>query len=753
MRAQVDGARLRVESVRRLFAQQVTNIRAWARLDEMNDLVTDDIDQRVAHALRQMGRDYAIPGTLYAFDRSGQLVAASTAVPDSKLRMPRLWYPRSGTGVRFVDKSTDPYGGQQVVAFSAPVYASYSSHARIGTLVLAYRWSAVSSILSFGNVHLLIAGSNGTPVFSTLPGLSAPAMRQALARGRLQVGRQTYAVTRVRMPAGRFTPRWIVAVASSGAEVTGPIRLALEQIGLLGVVLTIPMAVLIGMATRRFIDPIRRLTVAAEEISRSADSSRRVKVDRADEIGALQEAFNRMVARQQDALEKHERAVQSVSQLNESLQNLAMTDALTGLPNRRAAEARLKEEFAAARRAGASLSVALFDLDHFKAVNDRYGHDTGDYVLQHSAATVRSALRAGDWAARWGGEEFLLVFRDAGLADAHAAAERVCDALRSAVFELNGVPMAIRASGGLSTLREATRDLAQMLSEADHCLYGAKRNGRDRVVHAEQIASNLAWKTGQLSEALQKGRVVPAYQVIVDLASGQPVAEEVLARILLPDGRIAIAAEFIDAAEDINVAHLVDTTITRQAIARCAGFADGSSGSARRAYFLNLSPQFLAQRQNMIELLAELKRAFPVCTQTGASGASPIVLEIAERPTLLDIRRLREELQPLLDFGCRIALDDFGSGYSSFLYLAELPVSFIKIEGWMVRSLNSNGNIRRILQSIAVLAGELGITTVAESVEDAATAQQLRDIGITWAQGYYFGKPQCDGSDEQLVRA
>ena len=752
VRSLIDGARLRLASVQRLFAQQAINVRAWARLDEMNDLVTDDIDGRVGHALRQLSRDYSIPGTLYAFDRAGRMVASSAAVPHSGLHLPQLWFPDQNRSVRFIDKSPDPYGGEEVVAFSAPVYATYAPRMRIGTLVLVYRWTAVKSILSFGNVHLLVARSDDVPIFSAFPSLSSRAVRQALDQSRVRLNGQTYSVSRVRLPAGPFSPRWKVAVVTSGAGVAGPIHMALDQIALLGVVLTVPMALLIGMATRRLIEPIRRLTIAADEISRSSDTSRRVEVDRADEIGALQEAFNRMIARQQEVLEKHERAVLSVSQLNESLQNLAMTDALTGLPNRRAAESRLKEEFAAARRAGASLSIALFDLDHFKAINDRYGHDAGDFVLQHCAGTLRGALRAGDWVARWGGEEFLMVFRDADLVRAYAAAERVCHALGTAVFELNGAPMTVRASGGLSALRETTRDLAQMLSEADHCLYGAKRGGRDRVVHAEQIAGNLAWKTGQLREALLDSRVVPAYQVIVDLASGRPVAEEVLARIVLPDGRIATAGEFIDAAEDINLAHSVDTVITRQAIARCAGFADGTYGGSRRAYFLNLSPQFLAQRQNMVELLEEVKSVFPVCAQTGAGGASPIVLEIAERPAFLDIRLLREELQPLLDFGCRIALDDFGSGFSSFLYLAELPVSFIKIEGWMVRSLNSNKNMLGIIQSIAALADELGIITIAESVEDAATAQQLREIGITWGQGYYFGMPQCAVVDDRKVQ-
>lgn len=744
VRTHVDDARLQLGSVEQLFAQQTTDVRAWSRLDVMSDLETNDINGRIAHALRQMSRDYAIPGALYAFNQSGQLVAASTHVRHPRLRLPNRWKPGPSGHIRFIDKAVDPYAGDEVVAFSAAVFAGYPPRPRIGTLVLAYRWSAISTILSSANVRLLIARPDSVPIFSEVGNLSPQAVRQAFASTRLTTDGRTYDVSRVAPVAGAFPLRWKVLVVPSGADVTASIRGALEQIAFWGVVLAVPMALLTALATRRFIAPIRRLTAAAIDISHSSDTSRRVAVDRADEIGALQRAFNLMTARLQETLDERKQAAASVSELNESLQKLAMTDALTGLANRRAAEARLKEEFAAARRANASFSLAIFDLDHFKSVNDRYGHDAGDHVLQHCATVLRDALRAGDWAARWGGEEFLLVFRDADQPEACIAAERIGQALRAAIVDIDGISLTVRASGGISTLRAATRDLAQMLSEADHCLYAAKRRGRDCVVHAGQVARDFAWKTNELQEALREDRVVPAYQVIVDLATGRPVAEEVLARVALPGGRFATADEFIEAAENINLAHWVDAVIARQAIARCAGLVDGRSDRSRRAYFLNLSSQFLAQKQLLVELLQDIKSAFPVCAQTGVGGASPIVLEITKRRAPSDIRRLCEELQPLLDFGCRIAIDDFGSGFSSFVYLAELPVSFIKIEGWMVRSLSTNKNMRRIMENIAVLADGLGIITVAESVEDATAARLLREIGIGWGQGYYFGKPQCD---------
>ncbi|MHB8348620.1 MAG: GGDEF domain-containing protein, partial [Acidiferrobacterales bacterium] len=477
-RARAEDTRLRLASVQRLLAQQATNVGAWAKLNVMNDLVTGDIDGRVGRSLRQMSREYSIHGSLFAFDSAGRLVAASTPVSRPDLRLPESWRPGRSRHVRFLDKSVNPYTGRQAVVFSTPVYAAYPPRPRIGTLVLAYRWKAIKTILSSGNVHLLIEGSDGAPIFSALGGWPPQVVRRAFAHNRLKVGGRTYFVSQVAPGTGVFRLPWEIFDAWSGTNIMTSIRQALEQIAGWGIVLAIPMGLLIGLATRRFIEPIRRLTAAAIDISHSSDVSRRVAVDRSDEIGALQRAFNLMTVRLQKTLDERRQAAESVSELNRSLQKLAMTDVLTGLPNRRAAEARLEEEFAAAQRVHASFSIAFFDLDHFKSVNDRYGHDAGDRVLQHCATTMRDALRAGDWMARWGGEEFLLAFRDADLLQAQAAAERVCEALRAAVIDINGIQMAVRASGGISSLCMTTRDLAQMLSEADHCLYGAKKCGR-----------------------------------------------------------------------------------------------------------------------------------------------------------------------------------------------------------------------------------------------------------------------------------
>ena len=428
---------------------------------------------------------------------------------------------------------------------------------------------------------------------------------------------------------------------------------------------------------------------------------------------------------------------------NEALQSQAMTDSLTGLPNRRAAELRFAEEFARAKRTGESFSVAICDLDRFKLVNDHYGHDVGDEVLRGVALVMRGELREGDWVARWGGEEFIAFLHHAETEEATAAMERLGMAVRSARLDTTQGPMAATMSIGIGLLRREDQDISRVISEADGALYEAKKQGRDRVVVSEGAKRGTLWKAGMLQHALQESRVVPAYQVIVSLQSGEVVADEALARLVRPDGSVLPAGEFIEAAEGINLVHAVDRVISNQAMARCAvNLAAGAAGR-EMVHFINLSPQFLARRDLVDELLEHAKQYCNSCNLR-IEGVKPVVLEITERQFVGDLTTVVKDLRPLLDFGFRLALDDFGSGYSSFLYLAELPVSFLKIEGWMVRNLKSNPKVRGMVESVVLLSQRQGIKTIAECVEDGETAETLKAMGVDWAQGYHFGRPECE---------
>jgi EAL domain-containing protein (putative c-di-GMP-specific phosphodiesterase class I) len=254
-----------------------------------------------------------------------------------------------------------------------------------------------------------------------------------------------------------------------------------------------------------------------------------------------------------------------------------------------------------------------------------------------------------------------------------------------------------------------------------------------------------------LQHALLESRLVPAYQVMVDLRTNEVVADEALARLIEPDGRILPAGEFIEAAEGINLIHVVDEVIARQSIQRCALHLCNGKDKPGFAHFINLSPQFLARRE-LVQ--AMLQQAAQYCAQAGMGDmpVKPMVLELTERQLIGNFEDLRKDLQPLLDFGFRLALDDFGSGYSSFLYLASLPVSFLKIEGWMVQNMRTNPRVLGMVKSIIALARDQGLTTIAECVEDAATADLLRECGADWGQGWYFGRPECEIDPAQVIQ-
>jgi EAL domain-containing protein (putative c-di-GMP-specific phosphodiesterase class I) len=245
----------------------------------------------------------------------------------------------------------------------------------------------------------------------------------------------------------------------------------------------------------------------------------------------------------------------------------------------------------------------------------------------------------------------------------------------------------------------------------------------------------------RISSAIEARRLVPAYQPIVDLRSREVVAEESLARLIDENGQPLEAMHFIAAASELQLTHLIDFQIIRATMNYCA--ASLARGGKRIAHFVNVSGDLLLH-QDLIEGLFAEAKAFCIECGTGLDSTKPIVLEITERQLLGDMAAVRPKLAPFLDFGMRLAVDDFGSGYSSFQYLAELPVSFLKIEGTLIKQVRDK-RIRQIVKRINDIAKDLDLITIAEFVEDAETADILRDLGVDWAQGYFFGRPQLLG--------
>jgi EAL domain-containing protein (putative c-di-GMP-specific phosphodiesterase class I) len=256
------------------------------------------------------------------------------------------------------------------------------------------------------------------------------------------------------------------------------------------------------------------------------------------------------------------------------------------------------------------------------------------------------------------------------------------------------------------------------------------------VVPAGKLRPQLFGVGRMLDQALRDGRVVPAFQPIVELKSGEIVAEEALARIVSPNGSVIPASAFIDAARELQLSHQIDRGILLHTLAHCVATLERHQ---KRAHFVNISGNLLRHPGIVAELIAEATRQC-AAFHDRIGPVKPIVIEVTERELLDDLPAARNMLKPFLDFGIRLALDDFGSGYSSYKYLADLPFSFLKIEGSLIRRV-AEPRVRTIVQGIQQTAADLGLITLAEYIENDQIADIVREIGIDWGQGYHYGKP------------
>lgn len=421
-----------------------------------------------------------------------------------------------------------------------------------------------------------------------------------------------------------------------------------------------------------------------------------------------------------------------------SLAYRASHDTLTGLPNRAYLQERLRGLHRNAEGQRQVYSLLLLDLDHFKLVNDRFGHATGDQVLAQVGRRIAHNVRELDILGRWGGEEFLCLLPEVSRSLAEEIAERIRAGLEAYPVEFQGRQVRVTSSIGVATYPDDGLDPDSLLAKADAALYEAKRSGRNRIQSVTRQAGNVFALAHIIEKALSDERVRPAYQSVVNLVSGEVCGAEALARIQLDDRQVMEAAYFIPAAEQMHLVHQIDHRIIQSASLQCTAQQPGDD--QMQVMFVNFSDDFLRHPDLVEDVLETVKQHCASCGER-FKDVNPLVIEITERQFMDDMTEAREALRPFLDMGLRIAIDDFGVGCSSLKYLIELPVSFIKLEGALVRRVARERRARVVLQGIQELAVDLGVITVAEGIEDEETVRALRAMGVDWGQGYYFSRP------------
>ena len=412
----------------------------------------------------------------------------------------------------------------------------------------------------------------------------------------------------------------------------------------------------------------------------------------------------------------------------DTIREMAQTDVLTGLANRRAFVDVLDATLPRAKRAHAGLSVLMIDLDNFKPVNDRHGHLVGDLALKEAAHRLRGTLRGEEFAARIGGDEFVvLVEHEQGAATPQQVAERIVKRL-SAPYTVDGLTVRLGASVGIATFPTDSADAQDLLRKADVALYAAKEGGRGRAgAYSADMDEDLERRArceDELRGALANGDIVPYFQPLIDLSTGEITTFEVLSRWRHAERGFVPPAEFIPIAEKCSLINDLTFSVLHEA---CVAARD-LPPHIRIAF--NISPQQIED-----EWLAE--KILRVLVDTGFN-ASQLEIELTETALVNDLAAAKRVITSLKNLGVSIALDDFGTGYSSLCYLSELPFDKIKIDRSFVSSMSSRPESVKIIAAIISLGESLNVPTVAEGVEHESEATMLRKLGCKAAQGWFF---------------
>lgn len=420
------------------------------------------------------------------------------------------------------------------------------------------------------------------------------------------------------------------------------------------------------------------------------------------------------------------------------LVSLADRDPLTGLYNRRRFEDNFEKILARASRYEHGVALLYFDIDNFKLINDLSGHKVGDEIIQKVAQVLKQSIRASDLPVRQGGDEFAVVMDEVDIETVSAAVQHFSERLSSVRFRRNDRLNSISCSIGVALYPEHGTTVGQLMANADMAMYRAKSQSRSSTnwvlydasfTDLDTLCEQVKWKD-RLHTALREERLLLFYQPIHCLKEGRVTHCEALMRMIGEDGHLVMPGEFIVHAERTGLINELDRRGVDIALMHMSQLL---VQGRRPRVSVNVSTktlqaggfhEFLKQRLEYSNVPGEL-----------------LTIEITETAAIDGIDKMAELLHRISALGCQFSLDDFGAGFSSWLNLRKLPISFLKIDGSFVRQMTESPGDPLFVKAINEVSQGLNIKTVAECVEDARTLCTLRSLGVDYVQGFIVGRP------------
>ncbi len=746
--------------------QSLINLKSWASLVVMNDLLTEDTDLRITRTLENFKRLHHLSGHLYALSSSGKLIAS-----DYRVSSPidfNVYLSAIQRKQHLIDKHTDPATHKPVIALWQPVYADFGSKLPLGYLVMTYPWQDIESLLNlsafetyillFNHANDNILKNKQIPSRLSEKLLEIPTAvitgKQKTITSEITFDNENYFVLRLENTATTpLTNVWHWVSLADTSRFYAPAQHILNISLIIGSITILLALFVIFITSRKISQPIQILTQTAVEIASTLDLSRRVSIVGNNEIFQLGTAFNDMCFKLEKAWAGKKRITQELQTLNHSLEEKvaertahlawqATHDPLTALPNRALLSERLEQSIARTQRDQYMLAVMFIDLDGFKAINDNYGHETGDLLLIELARRFLSIIREPDTIARLGGDEFVILMQIEKPDNLTGPLERIVNLINQPVIT-GSSQLKVSPSIGVTIFPDDPSDSDALIRHADQAMYEAKQKGRNQVQFFNtemdnQIHLELTIRQ-EIKIALQTDQFVLHYQPQIHLSSNMIFGAEALIRWNHPDKGLVFPDDFLPAIEDNDLMIELGRWVIQHA---CQQLHNWNNQGLILKLSVNIACCHIQHPDFFNELVLFLA-AYPDVKP------EQLVLEITESAAIKDFDTAKNILQSCHDYNVRIALDDFGTGFSSLTYLRQLPISFIKIDKSFVIDMLKDPEDMAIVKGTIGLAENFKQLIIAEGIETQEHSDELKIMNCTFGQGYGIAKPLS--SDDFMV--